>query len=106
MLRASVKEHDEAIDLRVVMDGVYHGDIEHGELLVDMAEVVVGADDATIKNARDALLAAMGVEAMVDAAGVASNFERMVRIADATGITLGKSAVATERVRKELDINR
>jgi hypothetical protein len=26
---------------------------------------------------------------MIDAAGVASNFERMVRIADATGIELG-----------------
>ena len=26
---------------------------------------------------------------MVDAAGVASNFERMVRIADSTGIELG-----------------
>ena len=30
----------------------------------------------------------MGVEAMIDAAAVASNFERMVRIADATGIPL------------------
>ncbi len=31
----------------------------------------------------------LGPEAMVDAAGVASNFERMVRIADSTGIELG-----------------
>jgi hypothetical protein len=31
----------------------------------------------------------MGVAAMVDAAAVASNFERMVRIADGTGIPLG-----------------
>ncbi len=35
------------------------------------------------------MTAALGAAAMVDAAGVASNFERMVRIADATGIELG-----------------
>jgi len=33
---------------------------------------------------------------MVDAAGVVSNFERMVRIADATGIELG--AFLTEMI--------
>ena len=35
------------------------------------------------------MVEALGPEAMVDAAGVASNFERMVRIADSTGIELG-----------------
>ena len=35
------------------------------------------------------MTAALGPAAMVDAAGVASNFERMVRIADGTGIELG-----------------
>ncbi len=35
------------------------------------------------------MTAALGPAAMVDAGGVASNFERMVRIADATGIELG-----------------
>lgn len=34
---------------------------------------------------------------MVDAAGVASNFERMVRIADSTGIPLDERMAALSR---------
>jgi len=46
-------------------------------------------------------------EAMVDAAGVASNFERMVRIADATGIQLDKHMeVLSQEVREALHLER
>jgi len=46
-------------------------------------------------------------EAMVDAAGVASNFERMVRIADATGIQLDKRMeVLSQEVREALHLER
>ena len=44
---------------------------------------------------------------MVDAAAVASNFQRMVRIADATGIPLGEGLEAmSQEVREELDLGR
>ena len=44
---------------------------------------------------------------MVDAAGVASNFERMVRIADATGIELGAALEGlTANVRTVLSLDR
>ena len=44
---------------------------------------------------------------MVDAAGVASNFERMVRIADATGIQLDKRMeVLSQAVREALHLER
>ena len=44
---------------------------------------------------------------MVDAAGVASNFERMVRIADATGIQLDKHMeVLSQEVREALHLER
>ena len=44
---------------------------------------------------------------MVDAAAVAANFERMTRIADATGIPLGETLEQpTAEVRKELDLDR
>ena len=42
---------------------------------------------------------------MVDAVGVASNFQRMVRIADSTGITLGNFEAITEDIREDLGIN-
>jgi len=62
--------------------------VDHAPELVALAEALVGEDDAALARARAALLAAMGAEALVDAVAVASNFERMVRIADATGIPL------------------
>ena len=44
---------------------------------------------------------------MVDAAGVTSNFERMVRIADATGIELGdRLEQGSAGVRAALDLER
>ena len=60
----------------------------HGAELVAFAEAIVtGAQ--TLAQSRAAVVEALGPEAMVDEAGVASNFERMVRIADSTGIELG-----------------
>ena len=56
----------------------------HGAELVAFAEAIV-----TGAQSRAAVAETLGPEAMVDAAGVASNFERMVRIADSTGIELG-----------------
>ena len=62
----------------------------HGPELVAFAEAIVtGAQ--TLTESRGAVVDTLGPRAMVDAAGVASNFERMVRIADATGIELGDS---------------
>lgn len=60
-----------------------------------------------LQHTRHGVLEAMGPEAMVDAAGVASNFERMVRIADSTGIPLDERMYnASEQVREELDLER
>jgi hypothetical protein len=81
--------------------------IEHGEALIAFAEAMVGDDDDVLAQARDALSLVMGAAAMVDAAGVASNFERMVRIADATGIPLDeRMEQMTRTVRTELDLER
>ena len=60
----------------------------HGAELVAFAEAIVtGAE--TLGQSRAAVVEALDPDGMVDAAGVASNFERMVRIADSTGIELG-----------------
>ena len=62
--------------------------MQHGRELVAFAEAIVRGEE-TLARTRAAVIAALGPAAMVDAVGVASNFERMVRIADATGIELG-----------------
>ena len=78
----------------------------HGPELVAFAEAIVtGAE--SLAQSRAAVVETLGPEAMVDAAGVASNFERMVRIADSTGIELGDLLEqATADVRTVLGLER
>ena len=81
--------------------------VEHGSLLIAFAEAMVGDDDTTLTHARHAMIEGFSPEAMVDAAGVASNFERMVRIADATGIRLDeRMAALSQEVRDALQLER
>ena len=64
-------------------------------------------DDATLTQTRHAVIEELSPEVMVDAAGVASNFERMVRIADATGIQLDeRMEVLSQEVRDALRLER
>jgi hypothetical protein len=81
--------------------------IEHGAALIAFAEAMVGDDDEVLVKTRQAVTEAMSPEAMVDAAGVASNFERMVRIADSTGTPLDeRMEVLTKGVRDQLHLER
>jgi hypothetical protein len=81
--------------------------VEHGEVLLDFAEAMVGEDSAALAQARNTVVHILGPAAMVDAAGVAANFERMVRIADATGIPLDdRMATLTQEVREALHLER
>lgn len=77
--------------------------VAHGDVLLALADAMVGRDDTALAQARDAALQTLGPEGLVDAVGVASNFERMVRIADATGIPLDDRLLnLTQDVRHEL----
>lgn len=64
------------------------GGVPHGRLLVRFAESVLGDDEAALTAVRGEILAAMGGEALADAAGVAGLFNAIDRVADATGIPL------------------
>ena len=106
MLRESSQTHGENIELSAVMtgDGEDVG-IEHGVQLVAIAEALVSRNADAMLAAREALISVAGSEVLVDAVGVASNFQRMVRIADSTGIVLGNYEEATAQVRSALGIN-
>ena len=69
-------------------DAAARSGVAHGEQLVRFAEAVLGRDNALLERARQDALDALGPEAFVDAAAVVGNFQRMVRIADGTGIPL------------------
>ncbi|MFT5133371.1 MAG: hypothetical protein ACI9SC_001842 [Gammaproteobacteria bacterium] len=83
--------------------------IPHSEVLLRFANAFMGTDSGALTVAREALVNEMGPEAMIDAAGVASNFQRMVRIADSTGIRLESMGdemdAMTEELNEKLGIN-
>ena len=83
------------------MDGV-----PNAAALVRFAEAAVGGADAELASARERVARELGAEALVDAAAVVGNFQRMVRIADATGIPLDAPVAAlTTELRDELSLN-
>ena len=93
--------------IEAVVEGGFADGIEHSVALTEFAEAAVGDDVTAMSTAREELSAVMSAAAMVDAAGVASNFLRMVRIADSTGIPLDSPVNGmTEGMRQELGIDR
>ena len=106
MLRASSESHEEVVDLNALMQGDVDSGITFGAELVAFAEAIVSRDSSAIEKARNQLLATASVIQMIEAAGVASNFQRMVRIANATGIGLGRAEQPTADLRASLGIDR
>ena len=81
--------------------------VEHGALLVAFAEAMAGDDDDALTHVRRAVIEVLNPATMVDAAWVASNFERMIRIADATGIQLDeRMQTLSQEVRDVLHLER
>jgi hypothetical protein len=81
--------------------------VPDADVLVAFTEAMVVAEPAQLGEARERLRARMGWKVVVDAAAVASNFERMVRIADATGIPLDTPVeILTRDIRGVLGVDR
>ena len=95
------------MDLRAVTAGdAKKSGLPGGEALGAFAEATVRGEAPAISAARERVRAELGDAATIDAAGVIGNFERMVRIADATGIPLDKPvALVSVDLRAELGID-
>lgn len=108
MLRASIEHSGADASLTGISEGAKVGDagIEHGARLTAFADAALSGKAAELATARDALREAAGSEALVDAAGVIGNFERMVRIADGTGIPLdGIMGALSGDIREQLGLD-
>ena len=90
MLRVSANNSNIDVDIRAVNgDAAAAGKgIQFGLELMQFAEAVATYDSVNLDQARSALLEVGGELVLVDAAGVAANFQRMVRIADSMGIPI------------------
>ena len=88
-LRGSAQKAGKQIDLRGVLGE--HAEacgIDNAPVLIAFVEAFIDRDAVALARARTVLVGEMGTDALIDAAAVAANFQRMVRIADATGIPL------------------
>ena len=81
--------------------------VPQGTLLVEFGEAMLRGDGKRRALAREALYAAMGAGALVDAAAIVASFNAVVKLADGSGIPLeGFKAEATVGLREELGLER
>ncbi len=91
MLSLSADKTDSNINLQMVngdSDAADASQLQWAKELMDFAAAIASRDEAELLRARTVLLSEAGAEVVVDAACVAANFQRMVRIADSTGIPI------------------
>jgi hypothetical protein len=106
LLRVSGEKSGSELDLRAVTEGqkVASG-LPGGDALTAFVDAALADDPGDIKSARERVIGELGDAACVDAAAVIGNFERMVRIADSTGIPLDKRlAMISEDVQDDLGL--
>jgi hypothetical protein len=94
------------VDVQAVVEGAAtDSGVTAGAELLGFAESVQ-TDAADLEDRRRAVQAALGDVALVDAAAIVANFQRMVRIADGTGIPLDKPvAVLSADLRDTLNLD-
>ena len=114
MLRASVETDGAEADYRGIADreSAEQSSVPAAGALVGLVEASLsddgddGDDGGDAEEARERVRRELGSAALVDAAAVIGNFERMTRIADSTGIALDAPvSVMTESIRAELGID-
>jgi len=109
MLRVSAQMTNSEIDINMINGEAADvaSDIKFGSELMQFAESLASGDEPALAAARSQLLAAAGAAVLVDAAGVAANFQRMVRIADSMGIPVDNmDSELSNEVRKDLNLYR
>ena len=109
MLSMSADLTNTDVDLQMINgdETATGGGVEYALELMKFAEALASCDEESLVQAREELQQAAGNEVLVDAAGVAANFQRMVRIADCAGIPIDeRNIILTGDIRAELDLGR
>jgi len=109
MLRASALNNSVEVDIQSINGDLSSAEtgIEFGPELLGFAEAVARRDSDAIEISRATLEKAAGQKVVIDAAGVAANFQRMVRIADSIGIPVDNmNTELGQSVRQELNLKR
>lgn len=80
--------------------------VPHGDFLLRLTEAISARDDGLLPSLRQEGIERLGKVGLVDAIGVASGFNAITRVANATGIPLdGFMAERSVEVRETAGIN-
>ena len=88
MLRASSKRENLNVDLNAVVDSSSDPGVAHGSILRALTEATIEMRWDELDEIRSQAFATLGEAATVDALAVASGFNGITRVADATGIPI------------------
>jgi hypothetical protein len=95
LLRASGEKEAADYNLTAVTDRTKDSGVAHGELLTALAEQTAGSAWEALRGTLASAIAVMGEQQAVDALVVASAFNGITRVADATGIPLDENTADT-----------
>ncbi len=102
MLRASAQVTTTPLEPRAITDRSLDPLLPHGIALLDFVDALLVGSEADLIRAREKLLEDMGSASLVDAAAVVGNFQMMNRVADATGMPVGKGTLKRTKEWREL----
>ena len=106
LLRASSQLQGEEANLDSIVAPEQDSGVNGGAALLAFADAVLDGDAEAITDCRETVSAELGDAAMVDSAAIIANFQRMVRIADSTGIPLDEPVLMmTQDIRDDLGLN-
>lgn len=107
MLRASVEAMGGKVDVRAITDPSVDPLVEGGLALIGFVDAVLGGQETARAISAETIRSTLGPGGLVDAAGVIGTFSMMNRIADATGMPVGRGAIErTEDLRRLTGIDR
>ncbi|NIP14206.1 MAG: hypothetical protein GWM88_05525 [Pseudomonadales bacterium] len=95
LLRASGQRENRDYDLTAVTHGERRSGVEHEDWLKPLTEGAIRGEWSALSQTLDAASQAIGREMAVDCLVVASAFNGITRVADATGIPLDENTEAT-----------
>ncbi len=95
LLRASGEKEAAEYDPGAVTDRTKDSGVSHGELLITLAEQTADSAWHSLKQILADAVGIMGKQQAVDALVVASAFNGITRVADATGIPLDENTAET-----------
>ncbi len=107
LLRASGQNENASYNINSITDSQLESGVKHAQHLRALTEAAISSDWLKLAEIRPQIESAIGRQQTVDTLVVASAFNGITRVADATGIPLDDNvALATVSLRNETGIQR